>query len=1136
MLYGGVSLAIYMNGVVQELFRLVRATAPTYPYEDDPWTQPVYFPSAEAEGLPKPLRGSELVYRKLAQALPLRDSPPVKADQIADEAPVRTRFVVDILSGSSAGGINGIFLAKALANQQDIKGLRDLWVDEGDIAILLNDKRSYESVPSGVERQDPPRSLLNGQRLYTKALARLQAMADTTESWEQKTSPSYVEQLDLWVTTTDLQGLLVPIALQDRTVYEKRHRHVFHFVHAIPEASGSYTNDFEQPNDGILAFAARATSSFPFAFEPVTLEDTTQVDETFDDERFGEWGKFFDAYQRRGAKYPRYAFADGGYLDNKPFTHATKTLRRRRSADLPVDRKLVYVEPDPGGSTTTPGEPELPAHVPRPRPDVLANVVAAAHALPRSEPIRDDVQEVLDRNVAIEQLLELTLKVEADFIEDRPMPFELLRELPPDADDEAVDQKLGACAVFHRAYRDLRGQTVGAELASMIAAVRGLREDSDVYRAVALVIRVWVEERHARDLNAFLFDFDFGYRVRRLKFLQDRLNDLLRSDERSHAMRRFQAEVLAPTLARGEAVDIRPDHPETQREILRLKLELNKAFVELRRRARAVRQNAPGRGEADQIAAIRAAVDAVAAKREGSPDLSDLLAVPGGERGERAQHRRANALAYMAARAEPLGRLEVELRNYLRATFATLEERTLEALVGAGGRNGVGVLILGYYGRFDSFDAIALPLQHPDLGETNPVDVLRISPQDATSIVDERALGVRKLAGNAYGHFGGFLDKNWRRNDILWGRLDGAERILAAVLPPGPLLEDLRTKAQAAILREELLTEYVEGLTDLLTGALLRPDATGGPFTASAVESLMTGSRADRTALLVALRRLRDEVLVDHLKETYLPPAQPKADEMLRVAGRAVDITGKVLEETSERRGVPSSPWFWASRIGRLAWGVGEVAMPRPRRSIPGVVFRHWSSLAILLAVVLILAGVVGVEGAQKVGWVLLGAVVGIRALVWVAEALAVPPQRRPLGTARPPARPAAGTASRTLRALGRVALLVAALGGAVVVVAAFGFDDQVSKAGWWAVAAGLATALSAYFLRVAIASRHRALALVLAGVAALVLVLASVEVARHGDDDIAVLAELLPGNRSKGFEESARSVAGEAWRRLWPW
>ena len=35
VMYGGVSLAIYINGIAQELFRLVRATAPANPANPD---------------------------------------------------------------------------------------------------------------------------------------------------------------------------------------------------------------------------------------------------------------------------------------------------------------------------------------------------------------------------------------------------------------------------------------------------------------------------------------------------------------------------------------------------------------------------------------------------------------------------------------------------------------------------------------------------------------------------------------------------------------------------------------------------------------------------------------------------------------------------------------------------------------------------------------------------------------------------------------------------------------------------------------------------------------------------------------------------------------------------------------------
>jgi hypothetical protein len=50
---------------------------------------------------------------------------------------VHLRVVVDIVAGTSAGGINGIFLAKALADGGSQDRLRDLWMTQGDIARLV---------------------------------------------------------------------------------------------------------------------------------------------------------------------------------------------------------------------------------------------------------------------------------------------------------------------------------------------------------------------------------------------------------------------------------------------------------------------------------------------------------------------------------------------------------------------------------------------------------------------------------------------------------------------------------------------------------------------------------------------------------------------------------------------------------------------------------------------------------------------------------------------------------------------------------------------------------------------------------------------------------------------------------------
>src|SRR5215468_9838340 len=83
--YGGSSLAIYMHGVTQELNRPVKASARVDP-----------------NVAPEPESRSESFYAKLLKSL-------------VETTGLRTRVIVDVVAGTSAGGINGIYLTKAIA-------------------------------------------------------------------------------------------------------------------------------------------------------------------------------------------------------------------------------------------------------------------------------------------------------------------------------------------------------------------------------------------------------------------------------------------------------------------------------------------------------------------------------------------------------------------------------------------------------------------------------------------------------------------------------------------------------------------------------------------------------------------------------------------------------------------------------------------------------------------------------------------------------------------------------------------------------------------------------------------------------------------------------------------------------------
>ena len=104
---GGVSLAVYMHGLTKEVWKLSRASMRRR--------------HPDAASLP-PADDSEAVYLALLQHLPGVD----------------LRVMVDIIAGTSAGGINGIQLARAVVEGHDLEAATPLWLDSADSDVLLD--------------------------------------------------------------------------------------------------------------------------------------------------------------------------------------------------------------------------------------------------------------------------------------------------------------------------------------------------------------------------------------------------------------------------------------------------------------------------------------------------------------------------------------------------------------------------------------------------------------------------------------------------------------------------------------------------------------------------------------------------------------------------------------------------------------------------------------------------------------------------------------------------------------------------------------------------------------------------------------------------------------------------------------
>ena len=288
------------------------------------------------------------------------------------------------------------YLAKAIAiRARDLKRVRDTWLNTADLERLLNTGDPLNA----------KRSLLRGDWMYQQLYEAFGAMKPDGDVPETTT-----DRIDLFVTTTDLNGVCVPIRLDDMSILEKVHRGSFNFRYDGAILSGGPTDDqlagrddFGTDFDAMLAFAARCTSSFPIAFAPMKLCDikATIGSKKYDllkpkYEPFFRWIPDAAFYRSCGPalEIEDRELADGGYLDNKPFDLAIGALTFRASP-LPHSRKLLFLDPFPEAARDEATQPHF---------NFVQNAMAAATTLPRYQTIRQGIERVQGSNFTQQRL------------------------------------------------------------------------------------------------------------------------------------------------------------------------------------------------------------------------------------------------------------------------------------------------------------------------------------------------------------------------------------------------------------------------------------------------------------------------------------------------------------------------------------------------------------------------------------------------------------------------------------------------------------------------------------------------------------------------------------------------------------
>lgn len=730
--YGGVSLAVYMHGITKEILKLVRASRTIHSIDDRlERTTSCYSDHSHDEDE----MDSEDVYYELLCAVGQQ---------------VELRVIVDVVAGASAGGINAVMLARALAYDLSLEGHRDLWLNLADVTELLDPKgraglwskpymRPFFSAVNlwqrrqtrklGGEGEDPEVSQklslfmrsrwfeppFSGPRMSEMMLDAVMTMGGTRN--EGRSLLPNGQELELFVTTTDFWGHPEDIVLHDPAIIsEREHRHILRFSY-VQQWDGTVISQMGDEHIPSLAFAARATSCFPGAFPPARFAEMDALLDQRDIKWLGRAdfiAENFSALAKAGEDPEQAAFIDGSVLMNKPISLAIEAIQSR-AAHREVDRRLVYIEPNP----------EISRDSPREIPGFFKTIKSAMSDIPRNQPIRDDLEWLADFNKHVR-----TRQQVVDAI--KPKVIEMVMQLLGDRIDAAPDvgrlitwrgiANESAARDASYAYDGYARFKVLSVLSDVTKSLQACASITDAVEAEAL-IDSWSWRMGIRPLgNApiqaqdsesvawihFLKRFDVRYRVRRIRFLIRRLNELYYN---------------------GGDSDTDP--------------RLRHAWLNSLKKS------------------LYRHVDVV-------KDLGTWPVCEAPQSGQTID----KLLEKMADRMN-LASVDIDLDQLLATAGTHCPYPMLWREV-----------VITYLG-FSYYDVLTLPMSHwRSLDELDEIKVDRISVNDANTLRKGAARDI--LKGVELGNFGAFFSRRFRENDYLWGRLTGAERLVDILASAAP--------------------------------------------------------------------------------------------------------------------------------------------------------------------------------------------------------------------------------------------------------------------------------------------------------------------------------------------------------------
>ncbi len=771
VVYGGVSLAVYMHGVTKEILKLVRASRDFHTFTNRHQPNLSYADVAQPREEPA---DTEQAYFELLRVI----------GETLD-----LRIVVDVIAGASAGGINGVILARALAHDLSIDPLRDFWLKHSDVAELmpshikagpwtkwyfrpfvwlfmwrfredLGHNRELKQKLSMFMRSRWFRPPFDGYNLTKVLYDGFSGMGDPAERGSSLIPEGL--QLDLFVTVTDFHGYVTDTPIHDPPVIQDReHRQMLRMSYRH-WPKGQETSSFDRENLPALVFAARATSSFPGAFPPMQF---SEIDRLIAERRLS-WRTRVDFLYRNFRPYllanvnpAEASFIDGSVLNNKPFAKAIEAIRGR-PAYRQVDRRLLYIDPHPKSAETRSMRV----------PGFFSTLKGALSDIPRNEPIHDDLAWVNTYNAEVRRLQMVVdsarshIRAMADAVAGPALDGIVTPEQIGRFRELANNSARNETGFAYEGYLRLKLTAVIEDVAGLVGQICGYDRDTAESGRIVAVIQKWAEltgvSPSGDDLRKsidpakgmpawikFLLRFDVRYRQRRVRFVVRAVNQLYT---------RLAEEDF------GGLTSERLDH---------VKAGLYDALALLQP------MTARAAGAADGVSGLsRGAVDAVKAVVR---DIVQAMVT------EPALASDPTAVARLFT--TPINQTLDYLGNDLALEADnTRTDTLLVALVN--GLGDVGPLptparreLIEHYIGFAVWDVLTFSITNwRDLDEFDEIRVDRLSPDDAQTL--RKGSADATLKGIQFHHFGAFFSLAYRQNDYLWGRLHAVDRLIDIVL------------------------------------------------------------------------------------------------------------------------------------------------------------------------------------------------------------------------------------------------------------------------------------------------------------------------------------------------------------------